>query len=502
MRARNLSTDGCPRPAPYALLPIAIIILAATVAVRGSSLGDPNYHVDESFYLLVGDRMRDGALPYVDVWDRKPFGLFLLYWGLAWLGGGAVQAVQIAAIASVAATATLLAAMAHRWTCASAALLVALSYVAGLEALAGGGGQSPVFYNLPVTAMAWLAQHGGGATDREMTRRRAAAAAWCGGLALTIKPTCLPECLLFGAMVSLNVARCGRDRREVWRNVAALVGLGLAPTLACVLFFAARGHAGDYVDATVLSALRREAMPVDERLATALYLMPRIAPSICLAAAGVALMRRRSADDARWLLAWITAALLGFLMVPNFYDHYALPLLPSLSLAAAPVFARRPLGPAFAAIAIAVPLLLSAWPATGRSRASIVAMTRAVRTIERHGGARSLYVFDGPPALYTLTHAPLPTRWAFPEHLSTSEERRAIGVDPVTEVAAILRHRPAVIVAADGGGPRHAFPVTHRLVQAALAARYRRVATVYLPDVTGGRFIGVFALRSAAAPRS
>ena len=50
-------------------------------------LGYPLIHIDEQFYLLVGDGMLSGSLPYVDVWDRSPIGLFVIY-ALAALGAG------------------------------------------------------------------------------------------------------------------------------------------------------------------------------------------------------------------------------------------------------------------------------------------------------------------------------------------------------------------------------------------------------------------------------
>uniref|UniRef100_UPI001C08B440 hypothetical protein n=1 Tax=Acinetobacter baumannii TaxID=470 RepID=UPI001C08B440 len=55
-----------------------LILLMFAVAVRARDFGNPSIHVDEQFYLLVGDRMLHGALPYLDIWDRKPIGLFLL----------------------------------------------------------------------------------------------------------------------------------------------------------------------------------------------------------------------------------------------------------------------------------------------------------------------------------------------------------------------------------------------------------------------------------------
>lgn len=472
----------------------AAIVLAAVV-IRAPVAGDLNYHIDEGFYLLVGERMRDGLLPYVDIWDRKPFGLFLLYRAIAALGGGSMAAVHLAAGACAAATAALVAIIARRWVAQLPALLAAIAYLAGLEALAGGGGQSPVFYNLPVAAMAWLALRAGNARTIARFRRLALPAVLCGGVALTIKPTSLPECLFFGGMLVFHAHRLAPGLRSVLREAALLALLGALPSLACLGFFAAIGHGADYLFATLASNFGRLPMAGGERIAHASHLAPRIVPLLVMALAGVALLLRRR-EPAAWVVAgWIGAALAGFLMVPNFYDHYALPLLPSLCAGAAVLFARRPLGPVFAVLAIAIALIVAGWPAVDRTRRTNAAMRAAARTIVAHGGGGSLYVFDGPVHLYTLTRAPLPTRWVFPEHLSTAEEHGAIGVDASRELAAILRRRPAVIVAADQPGARHPDRDAWRMLRATLRRDYDRAGTIVIPEYGGTRSIGLFAWR-------
>ncbi|MGO7251468.1 hypothetical protein ACCS63_34620, partial [Rhizobium brockwellii] len=67
-----------------------------------------------------------------------------------------------------------------------------------------------------------------------------------------------------------------------------------------------------------------------------------------------------------------------------------------------------------------------------------------------------LYVYDGYPALYMLTHSCLPSKWVFPGHLNTQDEasRAAIGVDPVAEIRRILATQPGAIV---DDYPRFAF---------------------------------------------
>jgi hypothetical protein len=474
-----------------------VVIVVAAVLIRAPTFGNPNYHIDEGFYLLVGDRMRGGALPYVDIWDRKPFGLFLLYWLIAVVGRGNMLAVQIAACIAATGTAMGIAAIARRWVAPLPALLAALLYLAGLEMLAGGGGQSPVFYNGLLTAMAWATLSAGAEATPDRARRLAARAALCGGLALTIKPTALAECLFLGTLLARQEWRRVRTPAALLRTLTSLAALGMAPTLLCLGFFTARGYAGEYLFATVASNFARMPMAGTERLALAAYLVPRVVPLVLLALAGAAvLMRRRERAGAGFVVGWVCAAGLGFLMVPNFYDHYALPLLPPLAVAAAPMIARRPLGSAIATGLIGWSLTLASWPAVGRTMTAQAAMARAVQAIGAAGGTRSLYVYDGPPQLYMLTGAPLPTHRVFPEHLSTAEEQHATGIDATQEVARILSTRPAVIVTTLGEGPRHPNPASRLLIRAAIARDYRQVAVVALPSFGMTQTIAIFAQRS------
>jgi hypothetical protein len=87
---------------------MAILFVLAALALRCSTFGNPGLGVDEQFYLLVGKFMHQGVLPYVDVWDRKPLGLFLLY-GLFASLPNPVIGFQIAASLFAAANAWVIA---------------------------------------------------------------------------------------------------------------------------------------------------------------------------------------------------------------------------------------------------------------------------------------------------------------------------------------------------------------------------------------------------------
>ena len=95
------------------------LLMLVALAARAITIGNPVVHADEEFYFSTAHAMWRGALPYVDVWDRKPIGLFLLYLpaaALPWPWG--IVGYQAMAFACVVATAALIVRLARRagWT--------------------------------------------------------------------------------------------------------------------------------------------------------------------------------------------------------------------------------------------------------------------------------------------------------------------------------------------------------------------------------------------------
>ena len=134
----------------------AILLLVATMAIRAPWFGDLTYHEDEGFYLAFAEAMHRGAMPYVDIWDRKPFGLFILYGLMSALPGDDVLNYQAVAGLFVFATAFTVYAIARSQTGFGASLLAGLVYIASLTVLLGSGGQSSVFYNLLIALAVFL----------------------------------------------------------------------------------------------------------------------------------------------------------------------------------------------------------------------------------------------------------------------------------------------------------------------------------------------------------
>jgi hypothetical protein len=439
-----------------------LILILAAVALRLPDVGNPLVDIDEHMYLLVGQRMWDGAIPYVDIWDRKPIGLFLIAAAVRGLPGDAVVAYHLLALAAAAATAGLIATAARRVARPGSALAAGLLYLVWLELLGGRGGQSPVFYNLAVVGAALLTW------DTLAGRRRAAIPAMLlVGIALQIKPSAVFEGGFLG--IALLVASWQRHRSP-GRLAGEAIRLAVAaslPTIIVAARYVAIGHGDAWWFANIESILLRRinpGEPIAARLAgqSVVLLVP-----LGLAIRG--LVRRPDG----FLIGWLATALAGWALVPPYFNHYTLPLLVPVAVAAAVALDRWP--PRWlAAVAGTMLLLMSGYPHVGETAGARIRVAALAQRINAERGRGCLFVFQASPLLYNATRSCLPTRYPFPAHLVEVSEAGAIGVDPVAETARILAARPAVIAA--GADPRTFERPAAVLVRRALARHYRAVA--------------------------
>lgn len=469
-------------------LAVGAVLLAAAFAIRGAQFGNPLIHVDENFYLLVGDRMLHGALPYVDIWDRKPVGLFLLFAGVRLLGGDGIVQYQVVATLFAAGTAMIVARMAAPMAGLKAGAVAGVVYLLLLGLVGGSGGQAPVFYNLFVAGAAWatLAASAPGDASAERIRRRGALAMGLIGLAMQVKYTAVFEGVFMGLALMWASWRASPRPGRLAADAAIWIAIAAAPTLAAFYVYAWIGHADAFVYANFLSIGDRSGAPPEElarRLAKAWKLLHVPIFAVVLATL-LEPWRRFPAGPStmKFALAWLAAAIAGYLAFGTYFDHYALPLFAPLALACAPLFAYRPrrLGLVAAtlmllsgAVANAV-VVRKMWLKRGH-QAEMRAMVEAIRP--RLKGC--LYVWNGDPMLYHLTGSCLPTRYPFAGHLNLLRENGAIGVDQATEVRRILAGRPSVIVDHEPAARDFNFEVV-AIVREELRRAYRPVKVVPL----------------------
>ncbi len=461
------------------------ILLAIAVVLRCDTFGDPNLHGDESFYRSVGAAMHHGVLPYVDVWDRKPFGLFAIYWLIAGIST-APLAYQLIATLFAAATAWLIGAMARGWTNRQGALLAGFCYLLWLGPLQGYGGQSPVFYNLLIAAAALLVLRALPALRQGQVPRTVPLAMLLAGASITVKTNAVFEAVFLGLLCLHALWRSGTGRSLRHAGLWALIGA--APALAIAAAYWANGHWAEYWHAMVTSNLSKPPHWPTSWLRFRLLVL-QLTPIIAVAAFG--LLEHKS-EARRFAGLWLGAAFLGLLSVPNFYPHYAMPLLVALCLAAAAFFARGALGRiaivALACLSIFLSPILQ-FGHVARSQAAIDQLAMAVRL---HGGGGPLLVYDGPPQLYVTTGQRFITPLVFPTHLSHLIEKDVSHLSTLGETKRVLALRPGAVVIAVGVRNTPQNDETRALVLAYAGAHCRLIDTVLVPERTREDWIAVW----------
>lgn len=483
------------QPAWTSGIRLILLLLLMAVLVRAQTFGQPTIEFDEQFYRLIGERMLHGAVPFVDIWDRKPIGLFLLYALAALIGGEHALAYQLMALVFVVGTAWLVHAMA-RHVCSTwrGPLIAAALSILWLNLLQGEGGQASVLTAWPVCGAAFLLlRQIDGTAPAARLGRDGALAMLLIGLAAQIKYTVALEGFYFG----LLLLRLGWRRGFGLIRLGALgllwAGLAALPTILAWAAYSAIGHGETWLFANVTSIFLRTPMPLADLLGE---LAGGLATMILLIVAAVFGWRhageRRAARA--FVTGWVVMAVVAIISLRSFAPHYAIPLVQPLAVLAAPALE------AMRRFAIGVTALAAI---VGQSLIGFFIWSKGDRETMDHmvvaiGPAPNcIFVLDGFPALYSETRSCLPGRFLFPGHLNGIMEAGSLGIDPVAEVERIMATKPDAVITD--------WPLwslrnldSNAVVDRELKAHYRLV----LREETGkGRFRMVWRRKAETVPR-
>ena len=445
------------------------MIVVAAVATRLITFGNPILYTDEEFYFAVGRAMTNGALPFIDIWDRKPIGLFLVYAAPAALPGPwGIWLYQAMALSCAATTALIIARLADAAGWTRGGTLAGIAYLAWITVAGGQGGQSPVFYNLAMALAALL------------TVDRGSAAAWRGavamllvGVAIQIKYSVALEAAYFGLWLVFSDWRSGRPAAVVIGRGLLLASLALLPTVAAIAAYASMGALPAFVFANFESIFARNADPASELLANVAKATAILLPLLAMAAGARTPTAERVVGARIFLVGWLLAALSAFALLPPWSDHYTLPvMLPGAALAAG--LLSRPRGRLIgsALILIAVVAGQASLVIDRQRRGTPAQFAQLVRAVGRGPGC--LYVYSSSSMLYPATERCAVSRYVFPSHLTRERENGAIGVDQMAELRLIFAKAPAVVVM---GPPYGGERADIRAAALALLARDYRLAT-------------------------
>jgi hypothetical protein len=428
----------------------AAALALVTLATRAIWFGDPVADFDEQIYSLIGWRMTHGDLPFVEVWDRKPFGLFAIFALAHALFGPGPLGYQIVACVAALIGALFVYALARPLVDRVSATIAGTLYLMLMAAYGSYSGQSEIFHAPMMLAMLWLLR------DRERPdfARRATVAMLLGGIALQIKYTVLPQCLFFGAYALYGEWRNGASAARLARRVAVFALMGILPTALVALLYLALGHFDQFWFANFVSFFERTPAP-GGRLRSDLYVA--LTPLALLIGLGLyAALRLNPPRD--WRLyglfaGWTLASFATIVLPATVYLYYYGALVPAAVLMAVQLIDVRAPGRFVPAVflLLGAGYILDLPYRYAHSQNERRTEARLSDAIAPYVGAKRdcLYVFDGPAALYRTTGTCRPTRYLYPDHLNNGLEIHSLEVDQPTEIARILALRPGVIVTAN-----------------------------------------------------
>lgn len=421
---------------------LALIVLVA-VAARLLAFGNPIVQVDEQFYFTVAREIWSGAIPFVDLWDRKPVGLFILYMPAAALPGLAgILAYQFMALAAVVATAAIVARLADLAGWNRGATFAAIAYILWLNLLGGVGGQSPVFYNLLIAGAALLAAR---PTADGHAWRRGMLAMLLAGVALQVKYSVIFEGIFIGLWLMWIDWRTRRNLPSTLIYGCVLVGIALMPTALAMAAYWRAGAFEAFFFANFLAIFARKPNPFWEAAGNLATLVAVLAPLVAIGLSSWPKRHEQAPDLRTFLLLWLLSSAFGVLVFGTWYEHYGLPVVVPAAACAAGFMARAERR----RITIAVLALaaLAGQIKVGLERRNRGTPAEFARLAEATGrGPGCLYVYSGHTMLYPATGRCHLTAYIFPSFLIRPRENGAMGVDQWTEVKRIMALRPEVIV--------------------------------------------------------
>lgn len=463
-------------------------MLAALVVIRGRAWFTPYADPTIGLYVHMGLALLHGHLPYMTAWDFRPPGLFALYAAaIACVGTG--LAWNVLTTLALLATALGLAFLAERVAppgaryaaCATASFFVLLCTEND-----GIAGAAEVEISAFIVWSIWFALGGS----------RGVVAALASGLlaacAVGCKLSALPLAVLPFALLALDNDGFAHRARRMGAYAAAFVALP-------AIFWAIYAHAGLLtllVAANWDATLRRgSGIDVSYYAINARWLLNQpfvLAPQLELAPFARAVSKRASL--AAW--GWFLLALMAVVAEGELYQRQFVLLTAPVALLGALGFCRLAATltrtQARARIAWAIVLALTfglhayfetvqgarfAYYRLGRGEKTWHAdeSSQVLAALESVApGERSVLLIGQSPLVYDLLGIDSPTRFPYSDQLLDAHLSRAAGVDGAAELARLFDGRPAVVVVSQLRDFRYD-PARVRMVQARLAAGYRRV---------------------------
>jgi 4-amino-4-deoxy-L-arabinose transferase-like glycosyltransferase len=427
---------------------------------------------DDGTYAVMARSIVSGHAPYIEVWDNKPIGTYVVFAIAESLFGFHLVAFKaLYTIAILLTSATMFLFGRDILRSSRAGLLAAILY----PAFTGNNDNTEIFILLSlVLGFYQFCLSLSAARERQPYFGRFLVSAFALGLALQFKYSAILEVGAVSIAGWIFMWRYLGIRPEKIAGLALLQGFAiLTPTLIAAGAYAASGHLSVFLDANFLAPFHYVSQAAHiTSLSSILHSAYCFVPLLGMAAAGTLIVGWRvwpRADDLQRLglfvlVAWALGAAVSINLSSRYYQHYFLLIVPPLALLAGfsiaqiHVLGARPARRYWAAFGLSASILVlpivhyvqeSRWiAANATAPAEYRRLTQAIRSGIVAGD--TIYVVNDNPMIYVLSGAGVPTRFAWPWHILRDDFGSA--VDWKTEIASIFARAPRYIVLRDAGG--------------------------------------------------
>lgn len=416
------------------------LIFLVSFLLRAPSFGSPFFSTDEQFYMVVGGRILAGDLPFVDVWDRKPIGIFLLYAFFHLFGPWRFFAYQVGAAFSASLTAIIIMRTARLIAPIGGAFCAALLYLGCCAIAHGGGGQTPVFYNLFISYALYLTLKNIDTTNKEKINNNAIKIMLLFGIALQIKYTVVFEGIFVGSYLLFQLYRTTKKTTDIIKSSFLWASLALLPTLIVFLFYFLIGKGQYWWFSNIESIFYRGHFTLPS---LKIYMMEIsifiFTPFLFF------IFNKRYQNEKYYLpLLWCFTSWFGVFFVGSYFKHYMLPLFVPFSVICAPLWSSK-LGKIYILLATIAGLLLGEkviYHSSHKEAASLLYDVQHI--VQKTPGC--VFIYDGPSSLEDMRPYCHLTPYLFPGHLNEQREKHAIGVNQFNELQRVLAQRPLYII--------------------------------------------------------
>lgn len=456
---------------------IALIVISLfTLVVRLPEIGNPAPDFDEQLYYLAGERMWQGAVPFVDIWDRKPIGLFLIYAATQLLGPNGIIQYQLVAAAFAVGTACLIFLITRRITGFSGSICASALYVIYLRVLLAAVGQAETFFMIFCVGAMYLAIKSMETAKSTLVRNYGFFAMLLLGLGLQVKYTILFQCVFFGLFFLRRLSHLGVRHQLVFIYGAIFIIFGLVPTLLVTGFYVAIGQQEAFFFANFQSNFLRGELTGDIALYCILYSLIAILPIVAL---GIyQYFQHRNEKGQRFtlinlLVGWAISGIAAVFLTGSVYIYYFIPLVPALAILTGSFVGQERRRLAILPGLLIYTAFLSGYGAAfTKSRNDTAAINRITENLKQYTKVDCIYIYDGPTILYSTTNSCLPTTRPYPDHLSNFQEKDSMGLNQDAEVGRVLATRPAAIITANRPVVPKLSPGPQKLIKGAIDRNY------------------------------